>query len=82
MYEMEVMVSTVSLSIDHRYYRDDGPPLWYETMIFPSKDGEVTDYGELFCYRYTTEQQARDGHRATVLACQTLGMKFLEQGDE
>jgi hypothetical protein len=56
----EFVVSTVFLGLDHRY--GEGSPLVFETMIFPSEDGEITDWCELFGDRYTTIEQARAGH--------------------
>lgn len=56
------LVSTVDLGLDHQYV-DGGPPLYYETMIFPNGD-----MGELFLERYTTEQQAIDGHEKVLNA--------------
>jgi hypothetical protein len=56
-------VSTVRLTIDHGF---DGVPKWYETMVFPAKDGKIIDYGDLFCERYTTEEEATAGHQAVV----------------
>lgn len=51
-------VSTVWLGLDHQY--GDGPPLIFETMVFPGKD----DIGELDCERYSTEADALAGHAA------------------
>lgn len=53
-------VSTVWLGLDHRL--GDGPPLIFETMVFPSKG----DFGELDMDRYTTEAEAIKGHEAMV----------------
>lgn len=60
------IVSTVWLGIDHRYIADNGPPLIFETMVFPSSDGGV----DLHCERYATEVEARDGHARIVGECQ------------
>lgn len=49
-------VSTVFLGLDHRY-TDDGPPLLFETMIFP---------GQEFCERYSTWEEAVAGHERAV----------------
>ena len=57
-------VSTVWLGLDHAFM--GGPPLIFETMVFPAKDGEVTDYCELNAKRYSTEAQAREGHDRMV----------------
>lgn len=38
-----------------------------ETMVFPcTKDGEVTDYGDLYSARYDTVEEARNGHQHAV----------------
>lgn len=72
-------VSTIRLSIDHgsSFGR---PPLWYETMVFRQKDGEVTSWSDLYCNRYTTEDEARAGHNRVVekLAAGTLGLYGIE----
>lgn len=49
-------VSTVWLGLNHQY--GDGPPLIFETMVFPSPD----DMGEMDCERYSTEAEAIAGH--------------------
>jgi hypothetical protein len=54
-------VSTVWLGLNHNY--GDGPPLIFETMVFPSKDGPLT---ELDCERYSTEAEALAGHARLV----------------
>lgn len=53
-------VSTVWLGLDHRYGRS-GPPLIFETMIFPVGSRE-----DLYCERYATEAEAVGGHRRAV----------------
>lgn len=54
-----VRVSTVWLGLDHSF---GGPvPLIFETMVFGGPNDE-------FCARYSTEQQAREGHTRTVAA--------------
>jgi len=50
-------VSTVWLGIDHSF--GSGPPLIFETMVFPSEGGVLT---ELDCERYSTEDAAKAGH--------------------
>jgi hypothetical protein len=62
-YVADRCVSTVRLTIDHGF---DGVPKWYETMVFPAKDGKITGRDELFCERYTTEEEAAAGHQAVV----------------
>lgn len=56
-----VFVSTVFIGIDHNF-GDYGPPILYETMVFPGKDGRVTDYIDLDCSRYATREAAKAGH--------------------
>jgi hypothetical protein len=53
-------VSTVWLGLDHSY--GDGPPLIFETMVFP-KDGPML---ERYCERYPSEDAARAGHDRAV----------------
>jgi hypothetical protein len=52
-------VSTVWLGLDHSY--SGGPPLIYETMVFPPKS-----YLDLFCDRYALRAEAEQGHAAAV----------------
>ncbi len=52
-------VSTVFLGLDHQY--GDGPPLVFETMVF---EGE--GFGDLYCERYATWEDAEAGHNHTV----------------
>ena len=52
-----VHVSTVFLSLNHAF--GQGPPVLFETMIF---GGPHDDYQE----RYTTVEEAREGHRRAV----------------
>ena len=59
----KVCVSTISLPFDHGW---DGPPLWYETMIFAAKDDKATDYTDLYCERYSTEDEAVCTHDEIV----------------
>ena len=53
-------VSTVWLGLDHGFGK--GEPLIFETMVF-SKKGE---YHDLDMVRYSTEAEAKLGHRAMV----------------
>lgn len=53
------VVSTVFLGIDHNF--GAGPPLLYETMVFP-KDA----WAEQDCERYATRAEAQAGHVAMV----------------
>lgn len=53
-------VSTVWLGLDHQF--GDGPPLIFETMVFPSRG----EFGDLDCQRYSTEAEALAGHAQMV----------------
>lgn len=55
------MVSTVWLGLNHNYSQV-GPPLIFETMVF-GRDGRATD---LYCDRYSTEEEALEGHKEAV----------------
>ncbi len=55
-------VSTVWLGLDHSF-TPGGPPLIFETMVFPPK-GE--GMGDLDCDRYSTEAEALAGHERMV----------------
>lgn len=59
-------ISTVWLGINHQY--GDGPPLIFETMVFPSRG----EWAEEYCERYSTEEEALAGH-AHVLERLRLG---------
>lgn len=54
------MVSTVWIGLDHSPF-GSGPPLTWETMVFP----EGT-WDDLYCQRYTTEEQAWEGHQVVT----------------
>lgn len=55
-------VSTVFLGIDHNF--GGGPPLLFETMIFSHHEPR-NDHDE-GCWRYTTWEEAEQGHAAVV----------------
>lgn len=57
------VVSTVDLGLDHSF--GIGAPLYYETMIF-KKDGNNIDFHDLYCKRYSTENEAREGHQKAI----------------
>lgn len=61
-------ISTVFLGMDHRFTTDVGPPIVFETMIFPSEDNLV----ECNCWRYCTYDEALFGHE---LACE-VALKY------
>ena len=63
-------VSTVFLGINHQY-EPGGPPLIFETMVFP----EEARLRELDMKRYSTEEQAVEGH---VAMCN----KWIQQPEE
>lgn len=54
-------VSTTLIGLDHRFI-GDGPPLIFETMVFP----EECNWSELDVRRYATEEEARAGHEEMV----------------
>src|SRR5207248_9874464 len=53
------LVSTVALRVEHH------GGMWYETYIFPAKDGEITDWSEVWGVRYATRNEAIEGHART-----------------
>ena len=55
-------VSTVFLALNHQWNPNEKPVL-FETMVFP-KDS----WGELYCKRYSTWQEAFQGHQEVVAA--------------
>jgi len=62
-------VSTVWLGLDHRFM-GDGPPLIFETMVFlKAQRDDPGDHGlaDIDVVRYSTLQQAQEGHQAMVL---------------
>lgn len=57
----QARVSTVWLGVNYGLGSPDRPPIIFETMIFGGRmDG--------FVARYTTKEQAREGHRQVVEA--------------
>jgi hypothetical protein len=52
-----VRISTVFLGINHQW--GDGPPLWFESMVFADDSGH--DLAQ-FMARYSTWEQAEAGH--------------------
>lgn len=58
-----LLVSTVWLGIDHGMGL--GPPIIFETMIFPDPTGPTLG-DELYCARYATEAAAKIGHAIAV----------------
>lgn len=68
-------VSTVDLGLDHSF--GFGPPLYYETMIFVKGDSM-----NCYCNRYTTEEQAREGHENILKLLKNNDYKLNEYGFE
>src|SRR5215472_8391252 len=61
-------VSTVWLGMNHNL-SGEGPPVIFETMIFPPRDEhalEGEEWDEMFMARYCTEEEALAGHAETV----------------
>jgi hypothetical protein len=56
----EVCVSTVALTFEHY------GGMWYETMVFPSANGQVTNWSDLYCKRYPSKHKAKLGHAREV----------------
>ena len=69
------MVSTVWMGLNHNFLRD-GPPVIFETMVFPPGD-ESDDGGmhsESYQDRYATEEAAQAGHdQALAWVVEKLG---------
>lgn len=57
------LISTVDLGIDHSF--GVGKPLYYETMIF-EKNGDKVDFSGIYQKRYSTEEEAREGHKKAI----------------
>lgn len=55
-------ISTVHLVVNHRL--GDGPPLIFETMVF--FQGAGGSWLDEYTERYSTEEQARNGHEHVV----------------
>lgn len=58
------VISTVDLGLNHQLDKNR-PPLYYETMIFNWKNNTGNPF-EYYQERYTTEKQAREGHKKAV----------------
>jgi hypothetical protein len=63
------MISTVWLGLDHSFSMG-GPPVIFETMVFPPGDeaGEDGVFAEQYCERYPTEAAAQAGHDRALAA--------------
>jgi len=51
---------------------------YYETMIFPAKDKEVTDWGELYGAGYNFQYEAENAHTAICELSDEDFLKLLE----
>jgi hypothetical protein len=60
---VQLDVSTVWLGLDHAFRFDGRPhvPLIFETMVFSG-----SEVFEDFCWRYSSEEEARRGHERVV----------------
>ena len=66
--------STVFLGVDHNF-QEKGPPLLFETMIFPQNSFQYSfteEYCERYCERYATWEEAKAGHHRAVDMCRGL----------
>lgn len=59
----EHFVSTVFLGMDHSFL--DGPPLWFETMVFCQKEHHNCQWDDE-CRRYSTHAEALAGHQKII----------------
>ena len=63
----DYFISTVLLGLDHSF--GSGPPLIFETMIFNQSDDAKelgNDWLDTYCERYSTKEQALEGHQVAV----------------
>ena len=63
-YEGDYLISTVDLGLNHQFM-EGLPPLYYETMIFNWEDESGNPF-EYYQYRYSTEEEAREGHQRAI----------------
>jgi len=72
-----MVVSTVFLCINHKF--GNGPDLWFETMVFPKEN----EYRELHTDRYTTYDEAIEGHNRICYMVTSGKIKLNnEEGEE
>jgi hypothetical protein len=57
-------ISTVFLGLNHNYYLE-GPPPWFETIVFEEKKGK-RERSSRFVRHYTTWAEVEAGHRSMV----------------
>lgn len=60
----EYTISTVWLGLDHNHF--GGIPLIFETMVFRESDNWEDNAWDHIQERYSTEEQAREGHNEIV----------------
>ncbi len=70
-------VSTVFLGIDHNY-SGDGPPLLFETMVFPNNREGLENWADQYCRRYSTWEEAEAGHYEVTTKIILEGQKVFE----
>ena len=64
----DLWVSTVFLGVNHNF-SPHGPPLLFETTVFRTNPDNAVDrytWDEVETDRYTTIEEAREGHKAMV----------------
>ena len=66
-----VRVSTIWLGVDHGGYRNDDPPVIFETMVYAVDDAGFTSFGE-WQRRYHTETEALEAHAELVRRMRAL----------
>jgi hypothetical protein len=69
-------VSTVFLGIDHSF--GDGPPLLFETMVFPNNKDGLENWADMHCRRYSTWEEAEAGHYEVTTKIILEGQKVFE----
>ena len=75
-------VSTIWLGLDHNLW-SSGAPIIFETMIFNKSNKEVQDPLHLNLARYSTIQEALEGHKEMVDLCtKILEGKLVSQVEE
>lgn len=65
-------VSTTFMGIDHDF-TSKGPPILFETMVFLHPQKELSDWEELAMDRYSTWDEAVEGHKEMVELVMTKG---------
>lgn len=69
-------ISTVFLCLDHNF-NNNGPPILFETMIF-----REPEYIDMYCERYATYDEAKEGHLEAInWLATTLGVQLQRNED-